>query len=94
MKASAGNGRLAVDIGGTFTDVALALPDRQITTKTLTTPHAPEQGVLTGIAKVLNEAGIAPGDGRDHHPRYHAGDQCADRAQGRENRADRDRRPA
>ncbi len=54
--------RLAVDIGGTFTDVALDMGGREVTTKVLTTPHAPEQGVLDGVAKVLDEAGIGAGD--------------------------------
>jgi len=46
--------RLAVDIGGTFTDVALESADgRRLTTKVLTTPSAPEQGVVEGIGKVL-----------------------------------------
>ena len=54
--------RLAVDIGGTFTDLALEHDGRRFTTKTLTTPAAPEQGVLNGIAAILRDAGIAPGD--------------------------------
>ncbi|MDP6788626.1 MAG: hydantoinase/oxoprolinase family protein [Rhodospirillales bacterium] len=49
--------RLAVDIGGTFTDVVLAIGGRQVTTKVLTTPAAPEDGVLAAIEKVLSEAG-------------------------------------
>ena len=54
--------RLAVDIGGTFTDFALEQDGRRFTSKTLTTTAAPEQGVLTGIAAVLGEARLAPGD--------------------------------
>ncbi|MCR9174748.1 MAG: hydantoinase/oxoprolinase family protein [Alphaproteobacteria bacterium] len=54
--------RLAVDVGGTFTDVAIEIGDRLITTKVLTTPAAPEEGVLTGVAKAVEEAGIKPGD--------------------------------
>ena len=54
--------RLAVDIGGTFTDVALEVGERLTTTKVLTTPTAPEQGVLTGVGKVLAEAGVGAGD--------------------------------
>jgi N-methylhydantoinase A len=53
---------LAVDIGGTFTDVVLEAGGRRFTTKVLTTPAAPEQGVLDGIAIVLKDAGLAPGD--------------------------------
>ena len=54
--------RLAVDIGGTFTDLALEREGRRFTAKTLTTSDAPEQGVLTGVAAILREAGLAPGD--------------------------------
>jgi len=54
--------RLAVDIGGTFTDVALEHAGKRTTTKVLTTPSAPEQGVLEGVKSVLATAGVAPGD--------------------------------
>ena len=52
--------RLAADIGGTFTDVVLETPSRRFTTKVLTTPRAPEEGVMAGIAVVLAESGLAP----------------------------------
>ena len=52
-----GPARLAVDIGGTFTDVVLEADGRQVTIKVLTTPDNPEQGVIEGIAKVMAEAG-------------------------------------
>ena len=51
--------RLAVDIGGTFTDVALEHPGGRATIKVLTTPAAPELGVLIGIRSILNTSGIA-----------------------------------
>ena len=51
--------RLAVDVGGTFTDVVLEQGDQQTTLKVLTTPAAPEEGVLTGIDAVLAAAGVA-----------------------------------
>ncbi len=54
--------RLAVDIGGTFTDLALEQGGRRFTAKTLTTPAAPEQGVLAGVGAILHQAGLAPGD--------------------------------
>lgn len=54
--------RLAVDIGGTFTDLALEHPGGRVTTKVLTTPHAPEAGVLTGVAQILAQAGLQPQD--------------------------------
>jgi N-methylhydantoinase A len=57
MNGTSSMARLAVDIGGTFTDVVLAIGGRQVTTKVLTTPAAPEDGVLAAIEKVLSEAG-------------------------------------
>lgn len=54
--------RLAVDIGGTFTDLALAHGGQLFTAKILTTAQAPEQGVMAGIRQILALAGLAPGD--------------------------------
>ncbi len=54
--------RLAVDIGGTFTDVALEHPGGRSTIKVLTTPAAPEIGVLTGVRSILNTSGVAAAD--------------------------------
>lgn len=54
--------RLAVDIGGTFTDLALENGARRWTTKVLTTQAAPEQGVMQGVRAILAEAGLAPSD--------------------------------
>jgi N-methylhydantoinase A len=53
--------RLAVDIGGTFTDVAVACQGRTWTSKVLTTPRAPEEGVMQGIAAALDAAGADRG---------------------------------
>lgn len=54
--------RIAVDIGGTFTDIALELPDKElITTKLLTTHRHPGEAVLAGIDKVINVAKLSPG---------------------------------
>lgn len=50
--------RLAADIGGTFTDVVLQTPQGRLTRKVLTTPSAPEQGVLDGIGLVIQDAGL------------------------------------
>ena len=52
--------RLAVDVGGTFTDVALEHDEFQVTSKVLTTPEAPELGVLEGIKKALDQSGLTP----------------------------------
>jgi N-methylhydantoinase A len=54
--------RLAADIGGTFTDVVLEHAGRRFSAKVLTTPRAPEEGMLDGIAQVLRSAGLAAGD--------------------------------
>jgi N-methylhydantoinase A len=54
--------RLAVDIGGTFTDLALEHPGGRSTIKVLTTQTAPEQGVLAGVAAILRAAGLAADD--------------------------------
>ena len=54
--------RLAVDIGGTFTDLALEVAGGRHTTKVLTTPEAPERGVMTGVASILAQAGLAASD--------------------------------
>jgi N-methylhydantoinase A len=52
--------RLGLDIGGTFTDVALEVGERRFTAKTLTTPGAPENGVLAALSLVTRAAGIVP----------------------------------
>ena len=58
--------RLAVDIGGTFTDVVLEIGQGADTTahaiKVLTTPDAPERAVLDGVRSILAEAKCRPGD--------------------------------
>ena len=55
--------RIAVDIGGTFTDVALETDDgRLFTHKILTTPHAPADAVLDGIDAALADSGCVAGD--------------------------------
>ena len=56
----ADGGRLGVDIGGTFTDVALEHGERRWSGKILTTPDAPERAVIEVIHRVLGEAGLAP----------------------------------
>ena len=53
--------RLAVDIGGTFTDVAVADGAGRLvgTTKARTTPKDPTEGALTGSRRVLEEIGAS-----------------------------------
>ena len=49
--------RIAVDIGGTFTDVVLEEGGRRLTRKLLTTPQRPEEAVLDGVRLILKDAG-------------------------------------
>src|SRR3982751_6678609 len=49
--------RMAVDSGGTFTDIVLDRGAERITRKVLTTPR-PEEGVLSGARLVLGDAGL------------------------------------
>jgi N-methylhydantoinase A len=60
-KSSSRSARIGVDVGGTFTDIVLALPNGQIyVNKTTTTPLDPGEGAATGVAAVLAEAGLDP----------------------------------
>ncbi|MBM3524623.1 MAG: hypothetical protein FJX57_16885, partial [Alphaproteobacteria bacterium] len=51
--------RLAIDIGGTFTDLVLEDGPRVLTRKVLTTPRAPEEAVMNGLRAVLADAGLS-----------------------------------
>ena len=63
MSAETRPARLAVDIGGTFTDIVLELPTgERLTTKLLTTYDHPGRAVLEGITTVLDRAGVAPSE--------------------------------
>jgi len=61
-KTSGASARMAVDIGGTFTDVAVEWAGKRATTKVLTTPAAPEQGVMEGVRTLLKQTQIDPAD--------------------------------
>ena len=52
--------RIAVDIGGTFTDVALETPASRWVSKVLTTHSDPALGALHGIEQVLHNGNVAP----------------------------------
>lgn len=56
--------RLAVDIGGTFTDVVLldAETGEVVVDKTLSTPTRPLNGVRTGVSQLLEKADVRPSD--------------------------------
>ena len=52
---------LGSDIGGTFTDIVLAGPGGAWSSiKQLTTPDAPERGVVEGARRAIEQAGIHP----------------------------------
>ena len=55
------NCRLAVDIGGTFTDAVLETAGGRFTRKVLTTPANPAEGFMTAVAAVLAAGETAPG---------------------------------
>ncbi|MGI9415395.1 MAG: hydantoinase/oxoprolinase family protein, partial [Hyphomicrobiales bacterium] len=54
--------KAGVDIGGTFTDVALDAHGRIHTAKVLTNQANPEQAILDGLRSAVGEAGIAFAD--------------------------------
>ncbi|SAK63067.1 5-oxoprolinase (ATP-hydrolyzing) [Caballeronia glebae] len=58
MVASHDKARVGVDIGGTFTDVALELGGNLFSTKVLTDYEAPERAIIKGISIVAEKAGI------------------------------------
>src|SRR6266516_4971881 len=63
--------RLGVDVGGTFTDLFLvgdgngAGGGAQYRVKTPSTPSYPSEGVLIGVRRICEEAGIEVGDLRN-----------------------------
>jgi len=58
MVASLEQARVGVDIGGTFTDIALELGGKLYSTKILTDYAAPERAIIKGIGVVAANAGI------------------------------------
>ncbi len=62
MEKAKEKARLAVDIGGTFTDLCLDWNGKLTSVKVLTTPRAPEEGVLTGVTDILKLSGVKPAD--------------------------------
>ena len=54
--------RLAIDIGGTFTDIVVESGPTLETTKVATTPDAPEKAIFSGIRQVMKETGLKPAD--------------------------------
>ncbi|MEV4150817.1 hydantoinase/oxoprolinase family protein [Amycolatopsis sp. NPDC049691] len=56
--------RIGVDVGGTFTDLLLHDPARDLTWpgKLPTTPESPNEAITAGIARLLEETGTPAGD--------------------------------
>ena len=52
--------RMGVDIGGTFTDVAIAVGNAYVSAKLPTTPEDPVRGVRDAMAIALERAGLRP----------------------------------
>ncbi len=61
---TSGQWRIAIDIGGTFTDLELLHPDsgRRLSHKTPTTPDDPSTGLINGISQICDLAQIKPSD--------------------------------
>lgn len=55
---------VAVDVGGTFTDVVVEIGDTRITGKVLTDVVAPQRGVLRGVFETLERSGLSLPDVR------------------------------
>ncbi|WP_049972454.1 hydantoinase/oxoprolinase family protein [Haladaptatus cibarius] len=58
----AGNTRVGVDVGGTFTDVVLLPPDDELVTAKVPSTDDQSVGVISGIEKACEEAGMDPRD--------------------------------
>ena len=58
---ASGDVRVAVDIGGTFTDIVLMKPDGVLSeSKVSTTPDDPSRAVIDGILDLLREHAVPP----------------------------------
>ncbi len=54
--------RVGIDIGGTFTDVALEVGNQRFTAKLLTTAENPVDACMNGLSEVVHDARITPPD--------------------------------
>ena len=54
--------RIAIDIGGTFTDAVLQVGTSRYTAKVLTTTRNPAEGFMQGISQLLSKSGVSPSD--------------------------------
>ena len=79
---------VAVDIGGTFTD--LVAYDHETHAVVYTKAPTTYGNFVEGILDCFAKAEVAAGRGELPQPRHDAGDQCADSAQRRQGRAGHD----
>ena len=85
--------RLGVDVGGTFTDLFLVSDENggaQYRVKTPSTPADPSEGVLVGVQRICDEAGIDVGRAAQHPARHDRRDERGARVEGRARRPDHD----
>ncbi|MCY4541872.1 MAG: hydantoinase/oxoprolinase family protein [Rhodobacteraceae bacterium] len=62
MTIASKSGRMGIDIGGTFTDIALEIGQKRFTSKVLTTSDNPVDGCLAGLRQVMQAASAEPAD--------------------------------
>src|SRR5580692_4002085 len=61
--SASGNVRIAIDIGGTFTDIVVMKSDGVLSeSKVSTTPDDPSRAVVDGMLALLRELGVQPGE--------------------------------
>ena len=85
--------RLAIDIGGTFTDAILIDEETGAVSigKVLSTPSDPSEGFLQAAERALAEGAVEAGDVRVRRPRHDRRDQRDHRGQDRAHRLRHDR---
>ncbi|MED5249052.1 MAG: hydantoinase/oxoprolinase N-terminal domain-containing protein, partial [Pseudomonadota bacterium] len=54
--------RIAIDIGGTFTDAVLQVGANRYTAKVLTTTRNPAEGFMQGISQLLSQSDVSASD--------------------------------
>ncbi|HXG93740.1 MAG TPA: hydantoinase/oxoprolinase family protein [Blastocatellia bacterium] len=54
--------RIGIDTGGTFTDFVVARGSSITAFKVPSTPRNPEEAILNGVVRILNETGVAPSE--------------------------------
>ena len=54
---------IGVDVGGTFTDFSVSLPDgREILHKLPSTPGEPDRAIIAGLKQILARGIVPPGE--------------------------------